>query len=73
MIKLTADLHVNPIFNILELYFEGFDGNIAEISDQVQQPPKAKIEVIKDVLDVKEMWSRRGNCRSTWIVEVSRH
>lgn len=69
-IKLPSDLHINPIFNILELYsFEGFDSNVAEISDQVQQPPKAKIEVIKDVLDVKEVCGLEGvinNIRYFW-------
>lgn len=69
MIKLSSDLNINLIFNILELYsFEGFDGNVAEISDQVQQPPKAKIKVIKDVLDVKEVCGPEGviNIRDFW-------
>lgn len=34
--------------------FEGFDGNVAEISGLVQQLPKAKSEVIKDVLMLKK-------------------
>lgn len=43
------------IFNVFDLYsFEGFDGKVAAVAEQVHQLPKMQPKVIEDVLDVKE-------------------
>nr|CAD1817170.1 unnamed protein product [Ananas comosus var. bracteatus] len=84
LIELPPDLQIQPVFNVSDLYsFEGFDGVVAKIADQFQQYPNVQSEVIEDVLDVKEVKSRRGNwyrrflvkwlgepaSESTWITE----
>lgn len=84
LIELPSDLQIHPVFNVSDLYsFEGFDGEVAKITDQFQQYPNIQSEVIEDVLDVKEVKSRRGNqyrrflvkwlgkpaSESTWITE----
>ncbi|KAK8292735.1 hypothetical protein V6Z11_D06G139500 [Gossypium hirsutum] len=57
-------------FLMFDLYsFKGFDGNAAEISDQVQQLPTTRLEVIEDVLDVKKVRSRRGNKYRRFLVK----
>ncbi|EOY08377.1 Uncharacterized protein TCM_022739 [Theobroma cacao] len=84
LIELPPELQISPIFNILDLYpFDGCDGTASTIDAQIQHLPIAKVEVIEDVLDVKEVRSRRGNPyrrllvkwlgkpanESTWIAE----
>lgn len=72
------------MFNISDLYlFEGFDEEVFEVLDLIQQYLKGSVEVTEDVLDVKEIKSPRGNqyrrflmkwlsklaSESTWIAE----
>ncbi|GAV69553.1 Chromo domain-containing protein [Cephalotus follicularis] len=84
VIELPPDLNISPVFNVSDLRsFEGFDGEVTSVEKQVDHLPKEKREVVEDVLDVKEVNSRRGNqyrrflvkwlgkpsSESTWIAE----
>lgn len=61
MLELPPDLQISPIFNVSDLYeFQGFDGEAISTEAQVEQLPKAQPDVIEDVLDMKEVKSRRG-------------
>nr|CAD1844162.1 unnamed protein product [Ananas comosus var. bracteatus] len=84
VIKLPAGLQISPIFNVADLYaFEGFDESVTTLDELVANLPEEQAEVVEDILDVKEMKSRRGNfygrflikwlgkspSESTWITE----
>ncbi|EOX94046.1 Uncharacterized protein TCM_003129 [Theobroma cacao] len=70
LIELPPELQISPIFNILDLYpFDGCDGTASTIDAQIQHLPIAKVEVIEDVLDVKEVRSRRGNPYRRFLVK----
>lgn len=84
IIELPPDLQISPIFNVRDLYpYEGSDGDINAVADQIQQLPTMTRDIIEDVLDVREVRSRRGNpyrrflvkwlskpaSESTWIAE----
>ncbi|EOY16837.1 Uncharacterized protein TCM_035725 [Theobroma cacao] len=70
LIELPPELQISHIFNILDLYpFDGCDGTASTIDAQIQHLPIAKVEVIEDVLDVKEVRSRRGNPYRRFLVK----
>lgn len=70
LIELPPELQISPIFNVLDLYpFDGCDGTASTIDAQIQHLPIAKVEVIEDVLDVKEVRSRRGNPYRRFLVK----
>ncbi|KAL5844504.1 hypothetical protein ACOSQ3_010557 [Xanthoceras sorbifolium] len=84
VIELPPDLQISPIFNVRDLYpYEGFDGDMRAVTDQIQQLPIATRDTIEDILDVREVRSRRGSpyrrflvkwlgkpaSESTWIAE----
>ncbi|OMO50971.1 reverse transcriptase [Corchorus capsularis] len=71
VIELPSDLQISPVFNVSDLYtFDGIDdGTVFSIEEQVQQLPAAKSDVIEDVLDVKEVRSRRGNMYKRFLVK----
>ena len=85
LIKLPPELQINSIFNVLDLYlFEEFIDTPPTIKAQVSQLTLTKVNVVQEVLDVKEVRSRRGNLYrqilvkwlgklendSTWITEA---
>ncbi|BBH10216.1 HVA22 homologue A [Prunus dulcis] len=60
MIELPPDLQISPYFNLSDLYlFEGFDEETISMEAQIQQLPKAQIDIVEDVLDVKVVTSRK--------------
>ena len=62
LIELPPELQISPIFNVSDLYpFEGFVSTPPTIEAQVPQLPLATADVVQEVLDVKEVRSRRGN------------
>ncbi|OMO99805.1 hypothetical protein CCACVL1_03618 [Corchorus capsularis] len=71
VIELPSDLQISPVFNVSDLYtFDGIDdGTVFSIEEQAQQLPAAKSDVIEDVLDVKEVRSRRGNMYKSFLVK----
>ncbi|CAL8155920.1 unnamed protein product [Prunus armeniaca] len=70
MLELPPDLQISPIFNVSDLYlFEGFDEEPVSTEAQIQQLPKAHPEIVEDVLDIKEVKSRRGNQYRRFLVK----
>ncbi|CAL8178471.1 unnamed protein product [Prunus armeniaca] len=70
MIELPPDLQISPYFNVSDLYlFEGFDEETISKEAQIQQLPKAQPDIVEDVLDVKEVTSRRGNQYRRFLVK----
>ena len=70
LIELPLELQISPVFNVSDLYLlDGCDGIASSIDAQVQQSPIAKIDVIEDVLDVKEARSKRGNSYREFLVK----
>ncbi|KAL6271502.1 hypothetical protein ACE6H2_028413 [Prunus campanulata] len=70
MIELPPDLQISPYFNVFDLYlFEGFDEETVSKEAQIQQLPKAQPDIAEDVLDVKEVRSRRGNQYRQFLVK----
>ena len=49
--------------------FEGLDGELEPVSKQASHLPKVQSDVIEDVLDVKEVTSRRGNQYKSFLVK----
>lgn len=70
MVELPSELQISPIFNVSDLYdFAGFDGEPVSVETQVRQLPQAQPAVVEDVLDVKEIKSRRGNQYRRFLVK----
>ena len=84
LVELPPELQISPIFNVADLYsFEGFDGEVTPVAEQVGNLPTIQQDVIQKVLDVKEVKSRRGHqyrrflvkwlgkpvTESTWVAE----
>ncbi|XP_034227864.1 uncharacterized protein LOC117637155 isoform X2 [Prunus dulcis] len=70
MIELPPDLQISPYFNLSDLYlFEGFDEETISMEAQIQQLPKAQIDIVEDVLDVKVVTSRKGNQYRRFLVK----
>ncbi|CAB4291573.1 unnamed protein product [Prunus armeniaca] len=62
MIELPPDLQISPYFNVSDLYlFEGFD---EETISKEAQPC-----IVEDVLDVKEVTSKKGNQYRRFLVK----
>ncbi|ONH93382.1 hypothetical protein PRUPE_8G229300 [Prunus persica] len=62
MIELPPDLQISPYFNVFDLYlFEGFD---EETISKEAQP-----YIVEDVLDVKEVTSKKGNQYRRFLVK----
>ena len=53
-VELSADLQISPIFNVSDFYLE-------PVYKQASHLQKVQTDVIEDVMDVKEMTSKRGN------------
>ncbi|KAJ0078182.1 hypothetical protein Patl1_36917 [Pistacia atlantica] len=62
LVELPPEIQINLVFNLSNLFpFYGFDGVPSSIEAQIQQLLVAKADVIEEVLDVKEIRSRRDN------------
>ena len=70
LIKLLSNLQISPFFNVSNLYcFKGFDGDVATTAVQVHQLPTMQPDVVEDMLDIKEVTSRRGNKYRQFLVK----
>lgn len=70
VVELPSELQINPISNVSDMYaFEGFESEPVSVEVQIQQLPQAPADVVEDVLDVKEVKSRRGNQYRRFLVK----